>query len=231
MSKNTDIVLMSSGGMESVLILHELPKERLRVLIFDCWGDSNEVPFAIKQAETYGVPYDVIDLSWFNKLIDEESPEKYIPGFQLVMTGAALGYAESVGSEVVANGNIRYSVKGYRNNKLYLPKAPERKIIDDLSEGLLLIEELYEKLYSNRVHLWFPLLGLDKIEVVKRLKLHGIKDEFHCSCVDRDKKKKEFSHCGICFNCTVRREAYSLAGEKDNTVYYFEEFNPERYRV
>jgi len=225
----TEIVLMSSGGMESVLMLHELPKEKTKVVIFDCWGGAREVQFAIKQAHHYGVGYDVIDLSWFSKLIVKNSPEKYIPGFQLVMVGAALGYAESVGAEVVANGNIRYAVKGYRNNNLYLPNNPDRKIIDDLSEGLLMIEELYEKLYDNRVHIWFPLLGLEKTDVVNKLKSHHIKDTFHCSCVDE--VSPGYTHCGVCYNCTVRREAYRLVGEIDETEYENKEYDVSRYRV
>ena len=224
-----EIVLMSSGGMESVLMLHEMPKHKVKVLIFDCWGGAREVKFAIMQAQHYKVEYDVIDLGWFSKLIDKDSPEKYIPGFQMVMVSAALGYAESVGAEVVANGNIRYAVRGYRNNNLYLPSNPDRKIIDDLSEGLIMIEELYEKLYSHRVHIWFPLLGLEKIDVVKRLRGHGIEDSFHCSCVDET--SESYDHCGVCFNCVVRREAYRLAGKEDNTKYEILDYDVCRYKI
>jgi len=230
------VVAMISGGMESALLMYRLRDSDVIALIFNCWQDgeefkNREINLAMKQAKRYRKKYEIIDVSDINgKMIDEDSPESYVPGFQLIMTSIALSYAESKGAEVLARGDTHCTIPGYRNNQLY---KEGRKIIDDLREGLVLVEQLYERLYDNRVHLWFPFYGMDKADIVRDLLSNGIQDNSHCSCVesmDSWEVEDGINHCGNCFNCSTRREGYKLAKKEDKTKYREGKYNLERYK-
>jgi 7-cyano-7-deazaguanine synthase len=214
------IVVLCSGGMDSVTALHWARRhhEVVAVLSFDYGAKHNqrEIPFAIEHARLLGVPHHVITLDFVNRFFAStllksggEVPEGHyeattmkqtvVPFRNAIMLSVATGFAESRGAEglvVAAHGGDHAIYPDCREDFM-------RAMGDAMRHGT----------YA-RVGLLRPFIAFDKAQIAAEGARLGVDYARTWSCY-----KGGEIHCGRCGTCVERREAFLLAGLPDPTVY------------
>lgn len=223
------VVVLCSGGMDSVTALHWARREHAVVaaVSFDYGAKHNhrEIPLAAEHAAVLGARHEVIILDFVNRLFASdllksggEIPEGHyaaanmkqtvVPFRNAIMLSIACGFAESVGAEglvIAAHGGDHAIYPDCREEFM-------RAMGDSMRLGT----------YAG-VELLRPFIAMTKGEIAAAGARLGVDFARTWSCY-----RGGAVHCGKCGTCVERREAFALAGLKDPTTYASNQALPEK---
>ncbi|MCC6415928.1 MAG: 7-cyano-7-deazaguanine synthase QueC [Opitutaceae bacterium] len=214
------VVVLCSGGMDSVTALHWAPtrNEVVAVVSFDYGAKHNarELPFAAEHAADLGVRHEVIALDFVDRLFASnllksggEIPEGHyeaenmkqtvVPFRNAIMLSIACGFAESVGAEGLVIGAHGGDHAIYPDCRQPFMQAMEQAMLAGT--------------YA-RIHLLRPFLSMTKGDIARKGTRLGVDYARTWSCY-----KGGARHCGKCGTCVERREAFIEADVVDPTIY------------
>ncbi len=214
------VVVLCSGGMDSVTALHWARREHnvVAAVSFDYGAKHNhcEIPFAAEHARIFGIRHETIALDFVNRLFAsdllksggaipeghyeaENMKQTVVPFRNAIMLSIACGMAESAGAEglvIAAHGGDHAIYPDCREEFM-------RAMGDAMRLGT----------YAG-VKLLRPFIALNKSQIASEGVRLGVDFSRTWSCY-----KGGDVHCGKCGTCVERREAFQLAGLKDPTIY------------
>lgn len=213
-----DSVIVLSGGMDSVTLLHS-EKERIALAVtFDYGSNHNarEIECARRQAGRLGIEHIVIPLAFMGQYFtssllsgaddipegnydDENMRSTVVPFRNGIMLSVACGLAESRGLRHVLIANHG------GDHAIYPDCRPA--FVDALDQAI-------SAGTYNGVRLFTPYTHLTKADIARHGKALGIDYAETWSCY-----KGGEHHCGKCGTCTERIEALRKAGVEDKTIY------------
>ncbi len=214
------VVVLCSGGMDSVTALHWARREHQLVaaVSFNYGAKHNprELPFAAEHASRLGVRHEVISLDFVNRLFSSHllqgggaipdghyeaanMKQTVVPFRNAIMLSIAAGFAESAGADglvIAAHGG-------------------DHAIYPDCREDFMVAmgEAMRLGTYAQ-VELLRPFIALSKSGIAQEGARLGVDYSRTWSCY-----KGGARHCGKCGTCVERREAFLVAGLKDPTDY------------
>jgi 7-cyano-7-deazaguanine synthase len=219
-SPRMKVVVLCSGGMDSVTALHWARGHHtvVAVLSFDYGAKHNhrEIPFAAEHARLVGAPHQVIPLDFIGRLFasdllksggdipeghyaDDNMKRTVVPFRNGIMLAAAGGFAESVG----AGGLI---IAAHTGDHTIYPDCREDFM---RAMGAALTAGTYAGIQLLR-----PFIALTKGGIAAEGARLGVDFARTWSCY-----KGGEIHCGKCGTCVERREAFQQARLVDPTVY------------
>ena len=214
------VVVLCSGGMDSVTALHWARREHAIVaaISFDYGAKHNhrEIPFAVQHAAALGVKHETVGLDFVERMFasdllksggaipDGHYEEKVmkqtvVPFRNAIMLSIACGFAESVGAEglvIAAHGGDHAIYPDCREEFM-------RAMGDAMRLGT----------YAG-VQLLRPFIAMNKNQIAAEGARLGVDFASTWSCY-----KGGAIHCGTCGTCVERREAFLEAGVSDPTEY------------
>lgn len=213
-----DAILVLSGGMDSVTMLHEF-KDRIALAVTFNYGSNHnarEEACAAWQCRQLGIPHLVIPLEFMHQYFkssllsgaddipegnydDENMRSTVVPFRNGIMLAVAAGLAESRGLKTVMLANHSGDHAIYPDCRPGFVSAMARAI----SEGT------YEP-----VRLECPYTDITKAQICQRGLALGVDYKHTYSCYRGTPK-----HCGTCGTCRERHEALREAGITDPTLY------------
>lgn len=213
-----DSVIIVSGGMDSITMLHEYKESIALAVSFDYGSKHNarEIPFAKLHCERLGIPHITICLTFMSQYFrssllkggepipeghyeDENMKSTVVPFRNGIMLSIAIGLAESNGLTQVMMAN----------------HGGDHAIYPDCRQGFVnAIDLAAQEGTYNGVRVVTPYTSLTKTDIAKIGKRLGIDYAETWSCY-----KGGEHHCGRCGTCVERKEALSEAGIEDTTLY------------
>lgn len=214
------VVVLCSGGMDSVTALHWAAREHgvAAAVSFDYGAKHNhrELPLAAEHAAGLGVPHELVHLDFVGRLFasdllksggaipDGHYEEKLmkltvVPFRNAIMLSIACGFAESAGAEGLV-------IAAHSGDHAIYPDCREefmRAMADAMRLGT----------YAG-VKLLRPFITMTKAEIAAAGSRLGVNFARTWSCY-----KGGAIHCGTCGTCVERREAFLQAGLADPTEY------------
>lgn len=213
-----DSVIIVSGGMDSITMLHEF-KDRIALgLSFDYGSNHNakEVPFAELHCKRLGIPHLTIPLDFMGRYFkssllegadaipegdyDEDNMKSTVVPFRNgIMLSIAAGIAES--------RNLKYVMMANHSgdHTIYPDCRPE--FVSAMSEAI-------KAGTFPGIEILAPYTGITKGDIARRGKEMGLDYTETWSCYKGGEK-----HCGKCGTCRERVEALREAGIEDHTEY------------
>ncbi|MBU6178155.1 MAG: 7-cyano-7-deazaguanine synthase QueC [Verrucomicrobia bacterium] len=214
------VVVLVSGGMDSVTALHAAAREHEVVagLSFDYGSKHNhrELPFAAWHCRQLGVPHEIVALDFMDRLFKsdllksggaipeghyeaENMKQTVVPFRNGILLSIAAGYAESAGAE----GLVIAAHSG------------DHAIYPDCREDFMrpMAEAIRAGTYAG-IEVLRPFIDLRKEGIAAIGAGLGVDFARTWSCY-----KGGEMHCGKCGTCVERKEAFALAGLPDPTVY------------
>lgn len=214
------VVVLVSGGMDSVTALHAAAREHEVVagLSFDYGSKHNhrELPFAAWHCDQLGAKHEIVRLDFIDRLFQSdllksggEIPEGHyeaenmkqtvVPFRNGILLAIGAGYAESVG----AGGLVIAAHSG------------DHAIYPDCRESFMepMARAIREGTYAG-IEILRPFIDLRKEGIAAVGAGLGVDFARTWSCY-----KGGDRHCGKCGTCVERREAFALAGLEDPTDY------------
>lgn len=213
-----DSIIVLSGGMDSVTLLH-FEAERIALAVtFDYGSNHNarEIECARRQCGALGIPHIVIPLEFMGNYFkssllegaeaipegnyDEENMKSTVVPFRNgIMLSIACGLAESNGLRHVMIANHAGDHTIYPDCRPGFVNAMSQAMTEGTFEGIDIIA---------------PFTNISKIDIARRGAELGVDYSQTYSCYKGNEK-----HCGVCGTCRERKEAFLLAGIPDPTVY------------
>ena len=213
-----DSVIILSGGMDSVTLLH-YRKERIALAVsFDYGSNHNvrEIECARRQCENLGIEHLVIPLDFMGiyfrssllegadsipegHYADENMKSTVVPFWNGIMLSVACGLAESRGLRHVMMANHG------GDHAIYPDCRPE--FVTSMSDAMR--NGTYEG-----VDILAEFTNITKSDIARLGKKLGVDYSMTYSCYKGGAK-----HCGRCGTCIERKEAMREAGIDDPTVY------------
>lgn len=216
MEKKSLIIL--SGGMDSVTLLHDRREEIALAVTFDYGSNHNarEILCAIKNCEKLGIEHIIIPLSFIHdhfksSLLEgaaaipeghyasENMKSTVVPFRNGIMLAIACGLAESRGLNRVLIANH------YGDHAIY-PDCRER-FVEAMGEAMK------RGTYAG-VEIVAPYTSITKSDIARIGSEKGVDFALTYSCYKGGAK-----HCGKCGTCVERKEAMRDAGITDPTDY------------
>lgn len=213
-----DGIIVLSGGMDSVTMLHEFASEIKVAVSFDYGSKHNakEIPFAALHCQQLGIQHIVIPLDFMTRYFkssllmggedipegnydDENMKSTVVPFRNGIMLSVAAGLAES-------HGLKRLFIANHFGDHAIYPDC-RAGFIKAMSEAVS--EGTYE-----HIRIEAPYTGISKTNIAKRGAKLGINYAETWSCYKGGEK-----HCGKCGTCMERKEAFREAGLTDPTIY------------
>ena len=220
MPEPKQVVVLVSGGMDSVTALHwAMEQHRVAAAVsFDYGAKHNpcELPLAAAHASRLGVPHICLPLNFINDHFEsallqkggaipkghyeaESMKQTVVPFRNGIMLAVAAGLAESRGAAAL----------------VIAAHAGDHAIYPDCREDFMLAmaAAMREGTYAG-IELLRPFIAMDKAAIVREGQRLGVsfKDTWSCYVGER-------VHCGSCGTCVERREAFIHAGVTDPTIY------------
>lgn len=216
--KRKKSLIIVSGGMDSITLLHDRKEEIALAVTFDYGSNHNkrEIEFAKYHCKELGIEHIVIPLAFIGKYFkssllkgagaipeghyaDENMKSTVVPFRNGIMLSIACGLAESRGlnSVMIANHAGDHSI---------YPDC-RATFISSMSEAMAY------GTYAN-VRIDAPYTGITKTEIAIIGKELGLDYSKTYSCYKGGEK-----HCGKCGTCVERKEALRDAGIADPTLY------------
>lgn len=215
------VIVLVSGGMDSVVALHHIHKEGheiLRVLSFDYQSKHNarEIPFAAFHASLLGLRHTIIRLPFIGQEFSSNLLQKgdsipdghyaedvmkqtVVPFRNGILLSIAAGIAESVGAEKIV-------IAAHAGDHTIYPDC-RKEYMDAMDAAIRLGTWAGVSIYA-------PFNTWTKEDIAKRGAELGVDFSQTWSCY-----KGQSTHCGKCGTCIERREAFHLAGVEDPTLY------------
>lgn len=213
-----DSVIVLSGGMDSVTLLHR-EKERIALAVtFDYGSNHNarEIECARRQAARLGIEHIVIPLAFMGQYFtssllsgaddipegnydDENMRSTVVPFRNGIMLSVACGLAESRGLRHVLIANHGGDHAIYPDCRPGFVEAMGRAMEEGTYDGVSILA---------------PFTDISKAEIARIGARLGVDYADTYSCYKGGER-----HCGRCGTCTERREAFRLAGIPDPTIY------------
>lgn len=214
------VVVLVSGGMDSVTALHAAAREHEVVagLSFDYGSKHNhrELPFADWHCRQLAVPHEIVALEFMDRLFKSDLlksggaiPEGHyeaenmkrtvVPFRNGILLSIAAGYAESAGAEGLV-------IAAHSGDHAIYPDCREdfmRPMAGAIRAGT----------YAG-IEVLRPFIDLRKEGIAAIGAGLGVDFARTWSCY-----KGGEAHCGECGTCVERKEAFALAGLPDPTVY------------
>lgn len=221
MAATDSVVVLCSGGMDSVSALYEARASGRRiaaVLSFHYGSKHNdrEIPFAAHHAARLGLRHEIVRLDFVDRLFasallqsggaipdghyeEETMRQTVVPFRNGIMLAIAAGVAESAGAGAV----------------VIAAHAGDHAVYPDCREPFLaaMADAMRAGTYAG-VALLRPFVALNKAQIAARGAELGVDFAQTWSCY-----KGGEIHCGRCGTCVERREAFLLAGLPDPTRY------------
>lgn len=213
-----DALIVLSGGMDSVTMLHEYAGSIDLAVTFNYGSNHNarEIECARFQCESLGIELVKIDLSFIGEYFHssllegaEAIPEgsydfdnmksTVVPFRNGIMLAAAAGLAESRGLKAVMIANHAGDHALYPDCRDTFIKAMGSAIAAGTYDG---------------IELRAPYTLMSKADIARRGKSLGVDYSHTYSCYKGGER-----HCGRCGTCVERREALAAAGIDDPTEY------------
>ncbi len=213
-----DSVIVLSGGMDSVSLLHDY-KDRIALAVtFDYGSNHNarEIACARENCRRLGVEHLVIPLEFMGRYFNssllsggdaipeghytsENMKSTVVPFRNGIMLAVACGLAESRGLKKVMLAN----------------HSGDHAIYPDCRQGFVdaMSEAMRQGTYDS-IGIFAPYTSLTKDEIAARGAAAGVDFSLTYSCYKGGER-----HCGRCGTCVERREAFELAGVADPTLY------------
>lgn len=217
-----DSVIVLSGGMDSVTMLHEY-KERIALALTFDYGSNHgarEIAMARRNCELLGVEIMVIPLH---------------PVFRNVHSSLLEG-AQAIPEGHYAEENMKSTVVPFRNgvmlsvacaiaedrglkHVMIANHGGDHSIYPDCRPGFIsaMSQAMTEGTYAG-VSVLAPYTDITKADIARHGKAVGVDYALTWSCYKGGEK-----HCGKCGTCVERREAMREAGIQDPTDYEAEE--------
>lgn len=213
-----DSIIVVSGGMDSVTLLHEYASRTALAVTFDYGSNHNarEIACARSQCEELGIehlviPLDFMHLYFKSSLLsgaddipegnydDENMKSTVVPFRNGIMLAVACGLAESRGLKHVLIAN-------HGGDHAIYPDC-RREFVDAMSGAM-------EAGTYDRISIIAPYTDITKGEIASIGKRIGVDYSRTYSCYKGGER-----HCGLCGTCRERKEAMQEAGIQDPTVY------------
>lgn len=212
-----DSVIVVSGGMDSITMLHEF-KDRIALGISFNYGSNHnarEIPYAELHCKRLGIPHITIDLGFMPQYFkssllegaeaipegdyDEDNMKSTVVPFRNgIMLSIAIGIAESHQLPFVMMANHGGDHTIYPDCRPEFVAAISKAAETGTFVGVILA----------------PYTNITKSDIARHGKKLGIDYNETWSCYKGSDK-----HCGKCGTCCERREALHDAGIEDTTVY------------
>lgn len=221
----THTVAVVSGGMDSTTLAYLAAEEGPVTILSVDYGQRHvkELEFAARTAERLRVPQVVVPMGWLGPMISGTSalvtpdvavPDGHyaedtmratvVPNRNAVMLNVAASVAVAVGAQRIATGVHA------GDHAVYPDCRPE--FIDALNLSLAAGNEGF--LPDGWVGVWAPFIDIPKDAIATIGHTLGVPWAETWSCYNGGEV-----HCGACSTCFERREAFTLAGINDPTVY------------
>lgn len=213
-----DTLLVLSGGLDSTTLLYDYADSIALAVTFQYGSNHNkrEAAFAKYHCDKLGIEHIEIDLAFMGKYFksslldgadaipegnyDEDNMKSTVVPFRNgIMLSVAAGLAESRGLKNVMMANHSGDHAIYPDCRPEFVKAMTVAIEAGTYEGVKLVA---------------PYTDITKADIVSRGAKLGIDYSKTYSCY-----KGGEHHCGVCGTCRERKEAFTLAGVKDDTIY------------
>ena len=213
-----DAVIIVSGGMDSITLLHEY-RDRIAIGVTFDYGSNhakNEIAFAAEHCKNLGIEHLVIPLAFVHDYFKSsllEGPDAIpeghyeaenmkstvVPFRNGIMLAIACGIAESRGIHYVMIAN-------HGGDHAIYPDCRD-EFIGAMNEAMC--RGTYEQ-----VTILAPYTRITKADIAKIGAEVGVDYARTWSCYKGGAK-----HCGKCGTCVERKEAFALAGIEDPTEY------------
>lgn len=213
-----DSVIILSGGLDSVTLLHDRKDDIALAISFDYGQNhaSREIPFAEWHCKQLGIPHITIPLAFMQRYFesslldgaeaipegnyDEENMKSTVVPFRNgIMLSIAAGVAES-------HELKRVLIANHGGDHTIYP--------DCRPEFISAINHATQAGTYVHVEVVAPYTNITKADIVKRGAALAVDYSHTWSCY-----KGGTTHCGKCGTCRERKEAFLLAGVKDPTEY------------
>lgn len=213
-----DTLLVLSGGLDSTTLLYDYADSIALAVTFQYGSNHNkrEAAFAKYHCDKLGIEHIEIDLAFMGKYFksslldgadaipegnyDEDNMKSTVVPFRNgIMLSVATGLAESRGLKNVMMANHSGDHAIYPDCRPEFVKAMTAAIEAGTYEGVKLVA---------------PYTDITKADIVSRGAKLGIDYSKTYSCYNGGEH-----HCGVCGTCRERKEAFTLAGVKDDTIY------------
>ena len=212
-----DSLIIVSGGMDSITLLHERKDTIALAVSFDYGSNHNarEIPFARLHCQRLGIRHVVIPLAFMQQYFkssllegadaipdghyaDSNMKSTVVPFRNGIMLSIAVGIAES-------NSLRRVLIANHGGDHAIYP--------DCRPEFVRAFDATAQSGTYNHVRIEAPYTNLTKGEIVRKGVLLGVNYAETWSCYKGGEKP-----CGRCATCVERREALAEAGITDATV-------------
>lgn len=214
------VVVLCSGGMDSVTALHWAAREHTVVAAisydYGAKHSGRELPMAAAQAAALGVPHEIVNLDFANRLFSsallqsggdipdghyaaENMKQTVVPFRNAVFLSIACGFAESRGAEGLV-------IAAHDGDHAIYPDCRE-PFMAAMGEAMRL------GTYAE-IRLLRPFIAFKKSRIAAEGARLGVDFTRTWSCY-----KGGARHCGRCGTCVERREAFAEAGLVDPTDY------------
>ena len=213
-----DSLIIVSGGMDSITLLHERKDTIALAVSFDYGSNHNarEIPFARLHCQRLGIRHVVIPLAFMQQYFkssllegadaipdghyaDSNMKSTVVPFRNGIMLSIAVGIAES-------NSLRRVLIANHGGDHAIYP--------DCRPEFVEAMGRATEAGTYDGIRVLAPYTNITKTDIARRGKELGIDYTETWSCYKGGQK-----HCGKCGTCTERREALAEAGIEDHTEY------------
>ena len=213
-----DSVIIVSGGLDSITLLHDKAETIALAISFD-YGQNHskkELPYAEYHCQKLGIPHITIPLTFMHQYFkssllegaeaipeghyeEENMKSTVVPFRNGIMLAIATGIAESHELKRV------YIANHGGDHTIYPDCRPEFiDAMDKATSAGTFVDVRVEAPYTN----------ISKADIVRRGAALGIDYAKTWSCY-----KGSEIHCGKCGTCVERKEAFADAGVEDPTEY------------
>ena len=215
---NTTSLIILSGGMDSVTLLHDKKEEIALAVTFDYGSNhaAREIEMARRNCKMLGIEHLVIPLKFMSdyfksSLLDgaDSIPEGHynsenmsstvVPFRNEIMLAIAAGLAES-------RGLSRIMIANHGGDHAIYPDC-RKEFIDSMNAAV-------KEGSGHKVELIAPYTEITKSDIACIGKKIGVDYSLTYSCYKGGEK-----HCGKCGTCIERKEAMHDAGIADPTIY------------
>lgn len=213
-----DALIIVSGGMDSITMLHEYAEEIALAVTFDYGANhaQREIPMAELHCQRLGIRHIIIPLAFMSQYFessllsgadaipeghyeDENMKSTVVPFRNGIMLSIACGIAES-------NGLKRVMIANHGGDHAIYPDC-RKDFIDAMSQAMQF--GTYEHITIDA-----PYTTITKTDIARHGKAMGLDYTETWSCYKGGEK-----HCGKCGTCVERKEALRDAGIEDHTEY------------